>query len=62
MKTVRLLLIFAAFLIMIAALFNYYMITIHGDDKYGVFLELFAMGVIAISAGIISYQEKRKNK
>lgn len=62
MKPVRLLLIAASFFIMIGAMFNYYMIISHGDDKYGVILELIAMALIASAVGLLGYKEKRKNR
>jgi len=62
MKPVRLLLIAAAFLIMIAAGVNYMMIIGNGEGKLGVILELIAMALIASAVGLLGYKEKRKNR
>ncbi len=62
MKPVRLILMLAAFLIMIAAVTNLLMIRNHGDDIYGVYLEIAAIGVIAVALSIIGYKDKRKKK
>jgi hypothetical protein len=62
MKYIRLVLMLAAFLIMIGAVVNYYMIKEGVDDVYGVYLELGSMALIAAAIGILDYNKKRKNK
>ncbi|MGB5988495.1 MAG: hypothetical protein WBG43_01980 [Marinifilaceae bacterium] len=62
MKSVRLALMLAAFLIMIAAVTNLLMIRSHGDDIYGVYLEIAAIGVIGLALSIMGYNDKRKKK
>lgn len=57
---IRLLLMAAAFIIMIAAIVNYTIIISQGTSRMGVYLELVAIGLIAIAVSIIGYKEKRK--
>lgn len=52
----------AAFIIMVAAVVNYYMIVNNGEGKFGVILELISMALIASAIGLIGYKEKRNNK
>lgn len=50
----------AAFIIMVAAIYNYYMIVTNGESKFGVILELISMALIASAVGLLGYNEKRK--
>jgi len=60
MKSIRLILIGAAFMVMLAAIVNYSMIIGEGTSKMGVYLELVAIGLIAVAVSILGYKEKRK--
>lgn len=61
MKLIKILLILAAFLIMVASVINLAN-TIPGASKLGIYLDLCAMGFIAACVGIISFKEKNTRK
>lgn len=62
MKTIKILLILAAFLIMVGSVVNLYNTANTDASRLGIYLDLCAMAFIAASVGIISFREKNTKK
>ncbi len=62
MKTIKILLILAAFLIMVASVVNLYNIANTDASRLGIYLDLIAMAIIASAVGFISFKEKNTKK
>lgn len=58
MKTVRLLLILAAFLIMISSVLS----LLHGGDRTAVYINVGAMAALAIAVTVLNFKMPRKTR
>lgn len=59
MKTIKILLLLAAFLIMVGSVVNLYNIANTDASRLGVYLDLSAMALIAAAVGYISFKERK---
>lgn len=59
MKTIKILLILAAFLIMVGSVVNLYNIANTDASRLGVYLDFSAMAFIAAAVGYISFKERK---
>jgi len=62
MKTIKILLILAAFLIMVGSVVNLYSIANTDTSRLGIYLDLCAMAIIASAVGYISFKERNTKK